>query len=608
MNAQGRIQSNLEQILSQYVDARNNDEFGKSHTLWGSFESIQKELAGSTTLEHRPTLEVKWSVGQGNWARVPWIAFLDSRETDTTQRGVYCVYLFRQDMTGVYLTYNQGVSELIQEHGRRDARDLMHTRAETLREDCSSLVTRGFSLDDGIDLRTDRGLGAEYEHSTIAYKLYPADTIPADDDLLEDLEAVVTVYDEYLTRVHENEQEEEMGTQMSGPRDSADVELESELERIRQHIAQRGFVFEPWQIAAYVAAVRTKPFVILAGVSGTGKSKLPQLVAEATGAECQLIPVRPNWTDSSDVLGYQDLQGKFRPGPLLRLAQSAEVNQNTHYVAIVDEMNLARVEYYFAEVLSRMEDRAPAESGGYKSRPLLNLDLKEEDKRWVKQRLPPNLAIVGTVNMDETTHSFSRKVLDRAFTLEFSDIDLTIWNPIQSGDPPESPQWPAESWFPRAIQIAQLDELSDDEHGAVQKVVQTLDRLNDFLVQAQLQVGYRTRDEAALFVLHARDHASSFVTRDEEEVDPLDLVLHMKVLPRIAGGSNAIRKLLLQLMGWAHDGVPLEDEQRATPLLEHWDAEGRPSMLLAADYPHTTARLCLMWDRLRSEGFTSFWL
>lgn len=600
------LQEGLEEVLARYVAARKQEEFGKYHELWAVFQSLERAFQESSTVQKRETLEVDWSVGQGNWARIPWIAFLDSRETDTTQRGNYCVFLFRQDMSGVYLTYNQGVTELNKEHGRREARQILQSNARDLRARCDRLTDRGFSLDDQIDLRTDSSLGRDYEYSTIAYKLYEAEAVPRDNELLADLEAVVQVYDEQLTEKSGEARSE--GTTVRDGGLTTEALAREDLEAVRRYIAQRGFVFQPWQIAAYVAALRTKPFVILAGVSGTGKSQLPQLVAGATGAKCKLIPVRPNWTDSSDVLGYQDLRGSFRPGPLLRLAHTAEQDPETQYVCVVDEMNLARVEYYFAEVLSRMEDREPAEDGGYGSRPLLNLDLREEDRHWVDQGLPPNLAIVGTVNMDETTHSFSRKVLDRAFTLEFSDIDLTVWDVIEDGESIGPVQWAADKWFPRAIQIAELDQIDDEERNDIDTVVKTLERLNDFLVQAQLQVGYRTRDEAALFVLHARQFAPAFVTREHATVDPLDLVLHMKVLPRIVGGSNAIRRLLLQLLGWADRGTPFEDEDEANSVLYRWTEEACPSMLSEAKYPQTAARLCLMWDRLRSEGFTSFWL
>ena len=97
------------------------------------------------------------------------------------------------------------------------------------------------------------------------------------------------------------------------------------LETLLDAVEARGFIYEPWQVAAYVTALRTKPFVILAGVTGTGKSKLPALVEDATGGTARLIPVRPDWTDPADVLGYTDLQGRFRPGSVLRAAREAKL-------------------------------------------------------------------------------------------------------------------------------------------------------------------------------------------------------------------------------------------------------------------------------------------
>jgi hypothetical protein len=125
------------------------------------------------------------------------------------------------------------------------------------------------------------------------------------------------------------------------------------------------------------------------------------------------------------------------------------------WTCIVDEMNLARVEQYFAEVLSLIEDRHPAPGGGFASQPLLSRLPREEDTEWAAVNLPPNLALIGTVNMDETTHGFSRKVLDRAFTLELSDIDLTLWAeaaPVTH----DRPAWPVSVWYPRATSLAGL--------------------------------------------------------------------------------------------------------------------------------------------------------
>ncbi len=380
------------------------------------------------------------------------------------------------------------------------------------------------------------------------------------------------------------------------------------LEALIDAVEARGFIYEPWQVAAYVTALRTKPFVILAGVTGTGKSKLPALVEDATGGTARLLPVRPDWTDPADVLGYTDLQGRFRPGSVLRAAREAHLHPRRHLTCILDEMNLARVEHYFAEVLSRIEDRRPApHSSGFESAPLLEADLHGVEAGWASVTLPANFALVGTVNMDESAHGFSRKVLDRAFTLELADVDLRAWSPSSKEVVPAA-QWPVAAWHPRAVRLAGLSDLSDDEHAAVDHAVEALAALNVFLTPAQVQAAYRTRDEVALFILHAADVAAAFRTRSGDLVDPLDLALHMKVLPRLQGGSRPLRHAVLGLLGWAASAETFRDDEDARPLLDAWDAAGRPNHLPDTRFPRTTARLCLMWERLLTEGFTSFWV
>lgn len=193
------IRDNVELIFAGYTDARASKGFGKEHDLWGVFDDLKQDFSDCPPVRRRPTLRVRWSAGQGNWAKVPWITFLDERETVTTQRGEYCVYLFRQDMSGMYLTFNQGVTEPKNQHGSVKAHQLLRERAVELRRLCSGLSESGFHLDDEIDLRADPGLGSDYESSTIAHKFYEADQVPDDATLLEDLEAILRVYDRYLT-------------------------------------------------------------------------------------------------------------------------------------------------------------------------------------------------------------------------------------------------------------------------------------------------------------------------------------------------------------------------------------------------------------------------
>jgi hypothetical protein len=288
------------------------------------------------------------------------------------------------------------------------------------------------------------------------------------------------------------------------------------------------------------------------------------------------------------------------------LSQASDADDQ-QWFCIVDEMNLARVEQYFAEVLSRIEDRQPDDAGGFSSPPLLGMPLSGEDADWAQLCLARNVAIVGTVNMDETTHGFSRKVLDRAFTIELSDVDLSKWEASAKVEV-EADSWPLSAWQPRAVSLGQLNDASSEDKESIDRVISVLNEANAILREAQLQVGYRTRDEIALFLLHAEDVRERFKTSEGQDVDPLDLAIQMKVLPRIIGGSAAVRRVLLRLLAWASNAGGVSDEEGVREIVDRWVQAGRPGALDGARFPRTAARLCLMWERLEAEGFTSFWL
>jgi len=344
------------------------------------------------------------------------------------------------------------------------------------------------------------------------------------------------------------------------------------------YIASQGFVFEPWQVAAYITAIRTKPFVILAGISGTGKTKLPRLVAEATGSKLTVVPVQPSWTDSSDVIGFERLSGTFAPGYLLRCAAAAQGEQDAEHVLLLDELNIARVEYYLAEVLSLIEERHN-EGGHIVSPPLVpNASLGEDGTDWTGVRLPSNLALIGSVNMDETTFGFSKKVLDRSFVIEFSTVDLGIVGDAEAR-PTEPNAWPVEWWQSPSLTLAAHPERT---HEVVTDCIGALTTINELLAVAQLQVGYRVRDEIAMFCIHAQPYLDMFVTRDEEPIDPLDLAITMKVLPRIQGGGPTIRGVLDNLTEWATARTPA--------------------------FPMCAERIAIMRQRLDESGFASYWL
>jgi hypothetical protein len=194
-----RIQEGLEAVLSGYAAAKGA-AFGSSSEMWQVFKRLTAALARSPEIARRKELRVTWGAGQGQWARVPWVAILDARETDTTQRGVYCVFLFRQDLSGVYLTFNQGVTQPNAESGPGKRRQILAERARRLRKNCGDLRTEGFVLDDRIDLRVEGGIGADYEVSTIAYKLYEAGKVPPDTTIRSDVGHVLEAYRQYVEK------------------------------------------------------------------------------------------------------------------------------------------------------------------------------------------------------------------------------------------------------------------------------------------------------------------------------------------------------------------------------------------------------------------------
>jgi MoxR-like ATPase len=189
---------------------------------------------------------------------------------------------------------------------------------------------------------------------------------------------------------------------------------EKTLEEIAEAVRAEGLEIDDLTLRRYHLSLNTRRgFVILAGVSGTGKTWLAEAYARAAGAKLLVVPVAPNWTTNEDLLGYRNpLDQQYYDTDFSQFLRDAaqehgargEAAQRFHLV--LDEMNLARVEYYFAKFLSAMEQRARADTA--------RIELAPNDT----VALPPNLYVTGTVNVDETTHAFAEKVYDRAQLIE----------------------------------------------------------------------------------------------------------------------------------------------------------------------------------------------
>lgn len=393
-----------------------------------------------------------------------------------------------------------------------------------------------------------------------------------------------------------------------------EINIPDTLFEIANYIASRGFAFPPRVLQAFYAALRSKPFVILAGNSGTGKSRLVRLFAEASGAniangQFTMIPVRPDWNDSSELLGYFDLNGDFIAGQLIAPILMAHQNPKKPFFVCLDEMNLARVEHYFSDFLSIVESRR-RDSNTIATDPILRdaqlSKMKKDALRGdvlaalehlkgigMPLGLPDNLYVVGTVNMDETTQPFSRKVLDRANTIEFSDVDL-----MQGVDEEvvasEVPHLQLDQSFYRS-EFTTLNDLLSSHREKAKQIAEMISDLNRDLGLAGFEVGYRVRDEAISFAVYA---SSAGMTNEAVN----EAIVLQKILPRVHGSSPRVEKLLMSLLKRLKGDSDAPDEN--DPELAHKLAALRVDSEASAIVRKIAGMLILF----REENFTSFWL
>lgn len=604
------LQSYLERIMAEYGTAKN--ETFAEHALGTLFRrTLPSELKALPFIDEQ--YKVQGSVGQGNWATVPWLAILDKRITETTQHGEYVVYLFAEDMSAVYLTFNQGVTVPIQEKGRREGYAYLRNRTQEIRE---LLTLTNMNKDENIRL-VNSGLGQDYQVSTVAYIKYERGSVPNDEQLIQDLENVIEDYRLYVETVtstdeESNDEEVEIVPQTAEP--LKDEQVTSILHQIQAHIRRQGFFFPEHLIENFYLSLKAKPFVILAGISGTGKTRLVKLFAEALGAtrdngQFSLIPVRPDWSDPADLLGYKDLSGKFQLGPITKVLVDARQPENRHkpYFICLDEMNLARVEHYFSDMLSVLETQEWRE-GAIQTQDLISptlLDTPEDQETYGGLGIPENVFLIGTVNMDETTHPFSKKVLDRANTLEFNYINLQQY-PQETGQEAGDPAvlMDLNHLFVRSDYL-QLVDAYDTHKELVVRTTERLVKINTLLEDIHAHVGFRVRDAICFYMIYN----DRYGLMDEEEA--FDWQLLQKILPRIQGSHSSVRRVLLNLMkvaigSGAGIAVNVQDlTEDASPLYMRWAAGQNPP---GVKHPQSARKLAYMLRRLEEDGFTSFWL
>lgn len=371
-----------------------------------------------------------------------------------------------------------------------------------------------------------------------------------------------------------------------------EMTVKEKVEAIKVYIATRGFNYEGDLIENFYLSLKSKPFVILAGTSGTGKTRLVKLFAEAIGARMKLVPVRPDWSDSSDLFGHTDLSNDFHPGAIIDFIKQAEWNKETPHFLCLDEMNLARVEYYLSDILSIIETRDRKANGRIETGPLLDATYfkqQEDREKYGRVYLPENLYIIGTVNMDETTFPFSKKVLDRANTIEFSFVNL-MSRPAAGGN--AIPQ-KLDSSFLRTDYLY-LSECDDED--LIDSVCFDLEELNQILAKANLHVGYRVRDEISFYMMNNKK--TDLLTEEAA----MDHEIMQKILPRIQGSSAAIKDVLSELFGkCAGDYSGFAGAAAYEQMNSYLDSK-------PCKYPNSAKKIAFMMRRYEEDGFTSYWL
>ncbi len=393
----------------------------------------------------------------------------------------------------------------------------------------------------------------------------------------------------------------------------------------------------------YLSALRTKPFLLLAGISGTGKSRIVKEMAYAScpdegdlrkdktspGNYC-LVEVKPNWNDSTELLGYETVLdgGNYHLTKFVKFLIKAMQHENVPFFVCLDEMNLAAVEQYFAEFLSILESRKDVD-GTIKSEPLIPAAIfnkydnklfkelfpsKEKQEKGTSYtiineefapysnatyeilreeglRIPRNLIVVGTVNMDDTTYQFSRKVIDRAMTIEMNEVNL---NDMFDTEKPDALSYREDVvdkglfFAPFAQSNNALQQMNGERELLEKKIKATIgqtdadgtttpDSLEAILGKTPFRIAYRVVNELILhfYALRWENKEAEF---EELYNKALDNILMMKVLPRIEGNEDLVKEPLAQLATWTE-----------------------------VAYPKANAKIIEMRERLERSHFTSFW-
>ncbi len=377
-------------------------------------------------------------------------------------------------------------------------------------------------------------------------------------------------------------------------------DFEKDFSKLSEHIHsylyhRKNLIYTQYLIRNFLTLLRTHDIIVLSGLSGSGKTQIVKAFAEALGGVCKIIPVKPNWTSSDDLIGYYNpLQMSFLPTPFTEAIVEAIHNPNQLYFICLDEMNLARAEYYFADFLSKLEERskqpeielyANHEEELFVSEFSILLNLIESSikgkkiKSWqefldneearqkffemlgntdkesmlqlhakMKRRLidilkfpstiriPDNVRFIGAINVDETTHYFSPKILDRIHVVKFDnpllfEEQVSSWFEIRENEKELKPV------YIRPNLLSERREYPTVNNVALSTITQKLKEINQiFLLPLNIDFGIRSIRQS---INYAELNESTYGYGYDTKAISLNTVILQKIFPRfIFDGSE----------------------------------------------------------------------
>ncbi|SNR58051.1 5-methylcytosine-specific restriction endonuclease McrBC, GTP-binding regulatory subunit McrB [Lutibacter agarilyticus] len=506
-------------------------------------------------------LKVKVSFGAGNQAEIPWIALL--KEPNRVTEGIYPVYLYFKKEQTIILAY--GLSETINPTAIWNIED-------------PTTITNYFYKN---GLGTPKHYGSSY-----VYKVYDVNDLPDEAILNDDLDGILSIY---------NHQEEPISivvdTEGLVEPETIIEQEDFKLSKLIEDAAISGLLFSDKLLTRFVSSLITKPFVLLSGLSGSGKTKLAQTFAkwicESDQQYC-VVPVGADWTNREPLLGYENaLDSKEYVLPengALQLVINANKKLHKPHFLILDEMNLSHVERYFADFLSVMESKEKFKL--HSDQEVLKSKVPFE-LQW-----PKNLFVIGTVNIDETTYMFSPKVLDRANVIEFRVQEEEIATFLNA---------PNDINFEHLI--GKGSTMSQDFIGMAANGTNSIisENLNTALVSffGQLkktgtEFGYRTAME-----IHRLFHQLAVVNPDLSENEQIDIAIMQKLLPKLHGSRRKLCPVLESLGKLCVDNVDVKKAYFENSTDLNYDTE-------SVIYPLSLEKITRMYKGSIDNGFASY--